>query len=95
MSLDAKLAVGMPVLLLEGNWLHDAHVAGQGGGFVSIQIGTAVRLVRRHCLYALPQERTRLRADLQHAINQLQGALVVLAQTEDPTFEHEEEHDAR
>lgn len=83
---EPPLAPGMPVVLLEGNWLHDAHVTGQGqgAGFVSIMINEAVRLVRRPNIYVLPAERKRLVADLQNGINQLEAQLDKLAHKEDP-----------
>jgi hypothetical protein len=81
---DIALAPGLPVKLFESNWIHDAHVTGQGAGFVTIQIGTSSKLVRRHAIYVLPAERGRLQQDIQNAINQLAQLQDKLAHTEDP-----------
>lgn len=84
------LCPGMPVKLFEGNWIHDAHVTGQGAGFVSILIGTSTKLVRRHSIYVMPAERGRLQQDIQNAINQLADLQDKLAHAEDPVpFEQE------
>lgn len=87
---DTVLYSGMPVKLFEGNWIHDAQVTGQGAGFVSIQIGTSTKLVRRHSIYVMPAERGRLQQDIQNAINQLAELQDKLARSEDPApFEQE------
>lgn len=84
------LCPGMPVKLFESNWIHDAHVTGQGAGFVSIKIGMSTKLVRRHSIYVMPAERGRLQQDIQNAINQLAELQDQLAHAEDPEH-HEQE----
>ena len=75
---------GIPVKLLSGNLLLDARVTGQNIGFVSISLGTAVKLVRRHEIYVLPGEQPRLEADLKNGIHQLETLLEKIRIGDDP-----------
>lgn len=78
------IAPGTQAKLLEGHGLHDCHVTGYSSGFVSIDLGGPVRLVRRASIYVLPQERARLQEDLQNSINQLATLHDEVSRMEDP-----------